>query len=440
MTEPDWKAELLEDRSGSLHAPGSTVPEAPLDPAWRVGGIVVALALALAVVVLYSPKPQGVATASVSPPTADLASVPTAAPSPTAPPGGPCVTDPIEVAVPPDGKVPESFGSIQVPAGGRAAFVVAESRRGGSIVIAGQGLTAGDSQVVATYATSDVVATVEATIVNWSTGGGALLLLAHELGASGGEQPCSNLFLIDMEKSRVRQLTSNGPGMTIGAAALAPSGDRVAYVQAGELNLRDLTGGGGPVADCPGVGFLQWALDERRVLATCDGAIVTAEPFTGASNRFEPPDGWYPLFASWADHERPITLLAGGASEGDELGVFDVDPGESRFERRPGLDLTGAFVRSISPGGRWLVALSATLEPQDPAAMFAVDLTTGARTHVPAPDRIQFGDDSFGWLPDGDTVLYPSFGKLYASNLATATLSEVGSLPTSQFAWVNLPP
>jgi hypothetical protein len=444
MTEPDWKAELLEDRTTTLAPRGSAAPGQSIDRRWAAAGIAAIATLAIAVVALYAPSLEKAAKATTPNPSASplaALSIPTAAALPT-PADGPCLSDRVRVAPPAGVDVPTWYRPIGVTAHGLAAFAVEDTASRGSLVVSGGDADGNPtSRVIASYATGDPASSVRVSPIGWSGAGDALLVRADQLDGSGGVV-CTNLVIANVDGPGVTYLTDNGPGMTIEAAALAPSGDRVAYVQAGVVTMRSPARDEWRLADCSGLGSIEWSQDERTLLMICNDAIAVVDAETSASSRFALPDGWYPVFASWAGENGTIIVVATGAADGQKLAVLDLDPATTGFDRRDG-DIESVpplLLASLAPGGRWII-LEGQRDDASSTVMAAVDLTTGASTDLPTPlGRDIYSATGFTWLADGDTALYGLDGSLYSINIPTATLTDAGLLPATQFAWHDVAP
>ena len=445
MTEPDSTAELLDDRTTSFGRPGSGAPGGRLEPRWRVAGISAVVTLAVAVIVLYSPDSKGVAPAPAEPSASPVAALgtPTAAPLV---PEGPCLTDRVQIDSPADPSVPGWYRPTRVTASGVAAFVVDETRNRGSIVVSG-GDAGGtpSSRRVAIYTTSDPAGSVEVAPIGWSASGDTLLVRADQFGGSGEEGSCANLFLVKVDGSGVIDLTDNGPGTFIFESALAPKTGQTAYLQDGDLHVLDPVRGDSAVASCESAWSLGWSRDERRLLGICNGAdLLVADTLAGTSGEYILPDELSPLAATWAADGSSITVVATmpGTTSGAPLAALDFDPATATFERRSNAISSAPTLglAALSPDGRWIIVVGQRQDSDPGTVMAAVDLATGVSTDLPSPPATDvIAATSFAWLGDGETALYGLGGSLYTINVATATLTDVGILPASQFVWYNAP-
>jgi len=439
MSESDWKAEILDDQITSLAPPGSG--GSPVDRRWRLAAIGAAMAFAVSVIVLYRPHSANVASVSATPSASPVTGVtiPSTAPSPTpapTPDEGPCRTDRIQIDAPAVRSLPGSYPAL-VPAGGLAAFVVDDDGNNGSLVVAGGSGPGG--QVVATYSTDPTRGNAYVSPIGWSSSGSTLLVRADQYGASDGSG-CSNLFLVNAGGSGVRSLTDFGPGTSINDAALAPNSRVVAYSTSGEVRLIDPIAGEHRVAECNAAWQFRWSPDERRFLGICNDRDLLVVDVTGRTAvQATMPDGMDFAAAIWTDDGSSITVVAtaSGATQGPPPIVLDFSPTTLTFDQRPSFSLPTASLgfATISPSGRWIVLQ----DTQDGIDTAVLDLATGVTTQLPKPPTAEPGGVPYAWESDGDTGLYAVNGGLYAVNLATATVTEVGKIPPTWFAWRSAP-
>jgi len=442
MTEPDATAEILDDRTTSLAPPRSRAATGSLlDRRWRLAGIGAAAALAVAVIVLYSPDLGNVAAVPATPPASPVAVViiPTTAPTPVPTPDeGPCRTDLVQVGPPRDRSVPSWYSPAVVPANALAAFVVEDDGNHGSVVVAGLEAI---PYVAATYLTNDPArGGVSMSPIAWSSSGTTLLVRADQYGA--GEVPgCSNLFLVNADGFSVTNLTHFGPGTSINDAALAPNSGLIAYSTFGEVQVIDPVAGEHRVATCNAAWQLRWSPDEQKFLGICNDVDVLVVDVTGRTAvQATLPDGLAFAAAIWSEDGTSITVVAAtpGPTEGAPmLTVLDFSLATLTFEQRPSFSLPASLgFAAISPSGRWIVLQ----DTQDGIDTAVLDLATGVTTTLPKPPAAEsHGGVPYAWESDGDTGLYAEGGVLYAVNLATATVTEVGKMPPSWFVWRNVP-
>ena len=444
MSEPDWKAELLEDRTTSL-ATGGAPP--PPTQGLRAAGVAAAM-LAVAVIVLYAPNAARRPAASANPGPTAFAAFPTSLPTATALPtptsdGGPCVTSPLEVTPPADTALPGWYRVPKIPETGLAAFTVDETRDRGSIVVAGAGADGpASARVAATYSSPGAPDRPEVALVGWSASGDTLLMVAFQFGRSSWNEGCSNLFLVNADGSGVTALTDNGPGGFIFDSALAPTTGRVAYSSNDGLSVIDPLIGDTHFARCSAPWTPRWSPDEQRLSAFCsDRRLQIVDLAGGTSIDYQLPAGLTLTGATWAGDSSSMIVVAteAGPTEHPPLAILDFFPGTGAFERRP-LDIPAAAslsFASISPDGRWIVLQ----DWSDLIDVAVLSLETGATTGLPIPPAPDVdGPTPFAWFPDGDTALFGLGGVLYTVNVATTELVEVGLLPSSQFLWHNSEP
>jgi len=82
----------------------------------------------------------------------------------------------------------------------------------------------------------------------------------------------------------------------------------------------------------------------------------------------------------------------------------------------------------MSPDGRW-----ALVQGND---SYAIDTATGTATNLPwivLPNPLD--PATVAWLAGGNSFLYANSGTLYEVDLSAMTRTEVGAIPTSDFAW-----
>jgi hypothetical protein len=438
MTESDLKAEILDDQITSLAPPGSGGP--PVDRRWRLAAIVAAVAFALSVIVLYPPHSANVASLSATPSASPVTAVviPTAAPRPTlspTPDEGPCRTDRIRINPTTAQAVPGSFSPALVPEGALAAFVVDDNGNDGSVMVAGTSGPAG--QVVATFITDRTRGNASVNPIGWSSSGTTFLVRADQWGATN-DTGCTNLFLVNADGSGVTSLTDLGPGTGINDAALAPNSGLIAYSTSGEVRVIDPAAGERRVADCLGAWQFRWSPDEQQVLGICDVDLLVVDVPGRTAVRATVPDGLAISAATWIDNGASIRVVAldAAGTQGSPLEVLDFSATTLAFTPPVSYSMSASLgFATISPSGRWIVLQ----DTQDGINTAVLDLATGVTTTLPTPSAAEPGAVPYAWDSDGDTGLYPQNGLLYAVNLATRTLTEVGKMPPSWFVWRSAP-
>ena len=459
MQDPESKAELLDDRITLLAPKGRQggVTRARTLRAWPWLPIGVVGLLAVGLLALDSrpggiagrpsPSPSGPAAAVVPTPAVGEPIGPTLHTASAGEDVGPCGTGRVAVDPVIEPIAPERIAPFRHPAGGLLATAVELGPSSGSIVVSQtgeDGATVG--RVVATFSGLDVQGPFGVTVVGWSAAGDQFLVRAAHEGRASGDSSCANLFMVYADGSGVRYLTDNGPGSSISAPAFAPRTGQVAFVQNDGLRVTDTDGADGTnkVADCPSPWSVQWSPDERHLVAACSGGqyLVIADT-SGMRNVAIDADA-VPVAAVWSPDSSSVTLVTapGGNLKIGPLTVFDIDPSTALPIRRLVSDTSTEWVpsRFVSPNGEWLLIEGNLLGTQE-FPSFVVDLTTGVTKRLPWPVFSGVvGQESFAWLPDGDSMLYGDNGTLYVLNLRERTRTEVGLVPVPDFAWVNREP
>jgi hypothetical protein len=439
MTDSDWKAEILDDQITSLAPPGSG--GAPVDRRWRLAAIVSSVAFALSVITLYPRSSANLGSLSATPSPSPVAAAAIPSPTPSQGPAptrdeGPCRTDPIQLHAPSDRSLPGSYGPVLVPAGALAAFAIDEDGNNGSVVVAGNGGPEG--KLVASYRTDPTRGNAYVNPVGWSGSGTTVVLRADQFGPNDGSG-CSNLFLANADGSGVSSLTDFGPGTSIFDASVAPNSGLIAYSTPGEVRVLDPNAGERRIAECETAWQFRWSPDEQKFLGVCnDRDVLIVDIASRATVRATMPDGLDFAAAIWSGDGSSITVV-GITNSGNQSTptVLDFSLATLAFDQRPGIavaDPSFGFA-TISPSGRWMV-LQDTQEGVDTAVL---DFTTGVTTPLPKPPIAEPGAVPYTWESDGETGLYAMGGSIYAVNLATATLTEVGKMPPVWFVWRDAP-
>jgi len=359
-------------------------------------------------------------------------------------PGIPALTGVlIEAAA--DGVVPQSLAdAIRVPPGASVATFVTTAVGEGSIVVAHGSAESTTVVRVATYRGVAPQDPFGMSVIGWSSSGDAIIVRAAEDGPSAGNYSCAALFSIKADGSGATRLTATGPGSWISLVALSTDSGRVAFVQDDQLRAFDpQSAAATSLADCPAASSVQWSANSESILALC-GDTLESLAAVGVPLRFTEDPAGVPLAAAWSpEHGGIVLVTARQAPEGFQFGpltVFDVGVAGAGTTRRLETQEQAAWAapsRAISPNARWLVTDAKVLRHND-FASYAVDLTTGAATELPwQVFEGAAGEEHFGWLHDGETLIHLDGGTLYALNLRDVTRTEIGRLPTPNFAWRN---
>jgi hypothetical protein len=455
VIDPPQKAELLDDRTSSLAPTGARggrlwpTQRIPRIAPWLAVAVVAALVGGL-VVLDSTPRGPSIA-ASPSPSRPAVADV-TKAPAPTLTSRAldPCGAGRIQFAASENPSVPGSTTPDGTPPGLMAA-AIESSASSGFIVVTETGIDgASNNRIVATFSGSDIQDPYGVSVVDWTAAGDAFLVHAGHGSMGEGDSSCADLYMVNADGSGVRYLTGSAPGEWIGNSALAPRTAQVAYLKNDEVWVTDSKNrtGGTKVGDCAVNWALEWSPDEDRLLALCnrDHLLVTGTTETPKLMPIE--SGAFPVAAAWSPDSSSITLVQAPTSlRLGPLTVLDVDPTTMLATKRLDTDVSTEWAtpsQIVSPDGRWLLARGLELgkEPgQDAFGFFAVDLMTGVTRQLPwRLFNDQPGVESFGWLPDGETVLYGDGGTLFTLNVRDETRTALGPLPAPDFGWLARAP
>jgi hypothetical protein len=340
---------------------------------------------------------------------------------------------------------------IRVPPGGTLALAIDETATSGSLVLAKAHAgdpTTTDAGIIATFTASGIQPWAVQPI-GWSASGDALLVSAGHSGTPGPGEGCNDLYLLQAEGSAVQlsSLTDDGWPGAVEGGTLSADGGRVAYFQQNglrlqtELRLIDVHSPRPGIGwgDCGGpLGPARWSPDESRLLAICDNSFVVVDMTaysrgTSSIASFSPALNTLVLTAGWTADSGSVVAVAARTDEmvSNTLEIAEIDAVTGARTDRPVSPTTAQWVvgsSSMSPDGRW-----ALVQGND---SYAIDTATGTATNLPwivLPNPLD--PATVAWLAGGNSFLYANSGTLYNVDLSAMTRTEVGAIPTSDFAW-----
>ena len=429
-----------------------------------VAWVAVLLALLLVAAAVFVASNQDNKVVVVPPsPTAPSSPVALASPTtpPTAPPSprptlppGPCGTGRVEIQAATTGELPADARAIDAPTGSRIAMALEnDAADGGTIVIAEPDRI--EPRVVATFTGEDLASQGAVQVVAWSRDGSSLLLWAGRESLNDQLFHCGNLWTVATDGSAAARITDFGPGEVANTAGFAPSGSAIAYATGSILHV--LRPSGEIQVDfrlcLNGPWPLQWSPDETRILVMCGGddslAIVNLE--TGDHRRVVLPAAV--MGGAWRADGLRIKAAYGDTVPGLDpgpLSIFDLDPDTGGFAVRVLSQGSTEWVLgapTMSPDGRWLLALGGGDISDQPYRTYVIDTATGQTRIAPFQLLMEFG---FGedfhvnrpaaiWLEGNDRVLVEDRSKLFEVDLRTLTRTDVGSVPAQDFAFYPVP-
>ena len=329
--------------------------------------------------------------------------------------------------------------NVVLPEWAELATVTHLSFDSGAIVVVppadpGAGPAVPRGRTVATFTDPDIGYQQMAEVLAWSRSHEELLVLGYRPNPAE-RRSCGALFAVRTDGMAATRLSEEGPATYPDEAGISWGGERVAFVQDGELRVALVGGtvGGAPVGACDSAfGPIQWPQGDGDVLAICDFQLLMANLAGQRTSYAAPPQGQSVVAAAWsAGGTSIVAVTAPDGEPQDTLRIFDVDPVEGTFSSAIEANVTTEWVFGapvISPYGRWLLIQGDGLVPADVYPTYVVDLATGATAPAPWPIlRGSRSEDRIAWVEEDDLAVYSDGGLLYALDLNDLSRTEVGA-------------
>ena len=416
---------------------------------WRLVWAVAAVAVALASVLVFGAGVGPRSPLGLASPSAPVIGTP-------APQASPISTSPIDETACTSGRItfhtgsdrtpPAASRALQAPSGGRIAIAYEDSTTTGSLVVADS--RPGSARVVGDFTGEEIQDVNGVRVLGWSSTGDRLLLLASQSSSAvpptGGT--CDNLYLITADGTSGISVTDNGPGQTVAAAALSPSGSRVAYAQGADLHVFDADGGTNvdiPLTRCPfAPSQLDWAADATRVAFVCGPFVAIADISrrTVDYTAFD-ANGRIPMTLTWTGNETLALAL-----EDDGLGIgsgpvlildLSLQSGTLTWQVRMASRYQTEWVLGLpyfSPDGAYLLVQGDGAVASAFFPTYVIDTHFGKTTKLPWPVLGQSGPLvappvwSGGLRPH---LFLADAGQLVELDLLAKTRTTIGSVPAS---------